>query len=120
MDIDMAPPVAQTVDELLAAGAMIVDIQVGGKPVNPDRTTSAVGTEHVITLDEDDCPHARIVVETVIAYIGDDAPERPSSWQLRVRTRCGDCPKGFDVAHVGRAPQDGGSGVVLDLTPQED
>jgi len=93
-----------------ASRGLEVEIKVGGEDVDP-----------VWALSVKECPHAEVVnIQTLVAFIKDETTDTVIEWQVRVRARCGSCGGTFDIHPNGRAPRDGGHGVVLAMLPTKE
>lgn len=111
--------------DLLLVGAgqagVGIDVEIDGAPFDPNARP--------------DCKHAATLnVQTLVAFIRDDRvvegvtedgqvieqrlPGEVTDWQVRIRARCGECGRPFDVDPASaRSPRDNPRGAVLRMTP---
>jgi hypothetical protein len=89
------------------ATGLEVEIMIDGDSYDPAKTLAAK-----------DCPHSEVLnIQTLVAFIKDETTDTVIEWQVRVRARCGSCASVFDIHPNGRAPRDGGHGVVFAMQP---
>lgn len=90
-----------------AQGVITLEAEVRGQSV-------PLNGEAVV---QPECSHDREIRVNTTAGFVKDAEGGMLDWQLRVRAECADCDAPFSFATKGRAPADGGPGVVMTLRP---
>ena len=80
--------------------------EIGGEPYAPE------------ARGETPCPGQHSpMIQNLVAFIEGANEEDEGRWEMRVRIICAACPAHFEIDRVGRAPRDGGHGVVLTMRP---